>query len=385
MKNKNIYNILIIAFVLRFILLLINNYIFILPHGDGDAIAFERDAYLISISDYNLELKEYLSSGTEFFSLLLSFIYYFIGRQPLILGLFMVFLGTYLVQLVYKASLYLWNNFKFAKWAAWFTALFPLLMLESALVLREIPIMVLSVLGIIAFIKFWKYKQKRQIFNFILFIVLASLLHSGMIAIFIGYIIFLSLYSKSSNILTKIFSILLVLGTLYIMNQTEIGTNKFGGSFDNTFELLKKREQNKTKGGSKYPDWMRLSGTSSDLMLLPVRYVTFLFSPLFPWLVRSLWHTLGLIDAFLYLWLFFVIFKYRKILKYNETAKAILIMVLMTSLVFSLGVTNVGTATRHRAKIAPLLIIIASGMNKQQYQYYLQLLKSMLNKKKKIS
>ncbi len=383
MKNRNIYNILIIAFVFRFILLLINNYLFILPHGEGDAIAFERNAYLISISDYNLEIKQYLSSGSDFFSLLLSLIYYFTGRQPLILGVFIVLLGTYLVHLVYKACLLLWNNYKFAKRAAWFTALFPLLMLESALILREIPIIVFSVLGIIAFIKFWKYNKKLQLFNFFLFIIFATLLHSGMIAIFVGYIIFLSFYAKGSNILTKTFSILLVVGTLYIMNQTEIGTNKLGGTFDKSYEFLKKREQNETTGGSRYPDWMRLSGTRSDLMLLPVRYVTFLFSPLFPWLVRSLWHTLGLIDAFLYFWLFFMIFKYRKLLKNNETAKAILIMVLITSLVFSLGVTNVGTATRHRAKIAPLLIIIASGMNKHQLQYYLRLLKLIGNKRQK--
>jgi len=117
---------------------------------------------------------------------------------------------------------------------------------------------------------------------------------------------------------------------------------------------------------------MRLSGGSSDFIKIPVRYVTFIFSPFVPWLVRSIWHSVGLIDAFLYLWMFYLLYKYKRIFKFNETAKAILIMILLTILVFSLGVTNVGTAIRHRAKIAPLLIILASGMNKQQLLNYKQ-------------
>ncbi len=382
--KKSITNILLTAFIVRFILLLVNTYIFTLPQGEGDAISFENNAYLLSISDYQIDFFEYLSKGGKLYELLISFIYLVFGHLPLILGLFMVLLGVYLVYLVYKASLYLWNNYNTARKAAWATALFPMLMVESALILRELPIMIFTILGILSFIKFWKYRQHTKIIGFIIFTFIAALFHSGMLFMFIGFIFYINFNAKSSNFFTRIFSVALVIGALYIMNQTGIGTNKIGGSFDQSIELLKLREQYDTKGGSRYPDWMRLSGDGSDIVKIPLRYITFFFAPLFPWLVRSIWHTVGLIDALLYLFMFYRIYKYRKIFKYNDTAKAIFIMLLFTGLAFSLGGTNVGTAIRHRAKLAPLLIILAAGMNKQQLKYYQQQYAEYLKKYKKL-
>lgn len=368
--KKSIANILFIAFIVRFILLLLHNFVFTLPQGEGDANSFERNAYLLSISDYQIDVVYYLSHGSKLYELLISFIYVIFGHYPLILGLFMILLGVYLVHLVYKAALYLWNDYKIAHKAAWVTALFPLLMVESALTLREVPIMVFMMLGLISFIKFWKYKQHSKIFGFILFTFIAVLFHSGMLFLFIGFIFFINFNARGNNFFTRVFSILLVVGVLYFMNQTGIGTSKIGGSFDKSMEMLKTREQYETKGGSRYPSWTRLTGGSSDLLKVPVRYITFFFAPLMPWLVRSVWHSIGLIDAFLYLFMFYYVFKYRRIYKYNDTAKAILFMFLFTALVFSLGGTNVGTAIRHRAKLAPMLILLAAGMNKKELFFY---------------
>ncbi len=380
MKKNNLSTILLVAFVVRFILLLINNFIFILPQGGGDAKVFEAHAYYLSISDYDIDLLEYLTKGTKLYELLISFVYIVFGQQPLILGLFMVLLGVFVVYLTYKAALYLWEDKHIAEKAAWMTIFFPLLMVESALVLREVPIMFFLLLGIIAFIKFWKYKKRNKIIGFIFFVFLAALFHSGILFILVGFLFFINFNAKGSNFLTKTFSVILVVAALFVMNQTGIGTNKIGGSFDKSIELLQQREQYDVHGGSHYPEWMRLSGGSSDFIKIPVRYATFLFSPLLPWLVRSIWHTVGLIDALLYLLMFYQILKYRKIFKYNETAKAVFIMVLFTALVYSLGVTNVGTAIRHRAKLAPILIILAAGMNKQQLEYYKQKYTTFLKK-----
>ena len=382
MKKNKLYNILLIAFIFRFIILLINTYLFIFPQGEGDAITFERHAYFLSISDYDIDfIRDYLPHGDKLYELLLSFVYFFIGRNPLILGLLNVFLGTYLVFLVYKATFLLWNNKKIAIKSAWAMTLFPMVAVESGLILRELPIMIFSLLAIISFIKFWKYHKKTKIIGFILFTFIAALFHSGMLFILVGFILFINFQAKGSNFFTKIFSITLVVLALYIMNETGIGTNKIGGSFDKSIEMLQKREQYDVQGGSHYPEWMRLSGSSIDILKIPIRYITFLFSPLIPWLVRSIWHTIGLLDAFLYLYMFYLIFSNRKIFKFNETAKAIFIMILLTALVFSLGVTNVGSAIRHRAKISPLLIVLAAGMNKEQLQIYYQ---QYLEYKKKI-
>ena len=162
-----------------------------LPHGNGDALGFEHKAYLLSISNYNIDYFEYLTRGSSFFPLLCSFVYLIFGRQPFVLGLFIVVLGVWCVKLVHKASLLLFNDVIVAKKAAWIAALFPQFCLNSALIFREIPINFFLLLSIIAFIKYWKYSNKTSLFFFIIYGLFAIILHSGMFFIFFGLIIFL--------------------------------------------------------------------------------------------------------------------------------------------------------------------------------------------------
>jgi hypothetical protein len=48
--------------------------------------------------------------------------------------------------------------------------------------------------------------------------------------------------------------------------------------------------------------------------------------------------------------------------KQNRSALVLLIVMLALYLLFSLGVSNFGTAIRHRAKMSPLLLVIAAGL-----------------------
>jgi hypothetical protein len=106
-----------------------------------------------------------------------------------------------------------------------------------------------------------------------------------------------------------------------------------------------------------YPNWMRISGSVSDIWKRSIRFITFLFAPLIHFLVKSLDHILGLIDSIFYIYVFRKFYKNRKTLKNIEEYKFILTIILTLSLVFSLGVSNFGTAIRHRAMFAPLLLI----------------------------
>jgi hypothetical protein len=294
---------------------------------------------------------------------MLSFIYALIGRHPLVLELIMVFLGCYVVKLIYKASLLLWEDYSIARTAAWFGALFFNLILHSALILREIPVNVFLLLSIIAFIKYWKYSIKGQFIWFVIYGFLATMFHSGILFIFLGFLIFNFVFKKSSDKIKKSFSQkimmpLVIIGIILLVNSLGLGLSKFGGSLEEMSDQFNKMESLKTRGNSAYPNWMTLSGGFNDIWKAPIRYVAFLFSPFIPFLVKSDGHLIGLIDAFLYLFLLNRIFKNRISLKNNSTARGILVISLTLVLVFSLGVTNVGTAIRHRAKIAPLFIIL---------------------------
>lgn len=366
MKKKKIFGILIFGFLLRLFLLIINVYYFTLPQGGGDALVFEEHAFFLYRTDYlGIDYMEYFSSGARFLELMGSYVYQFTGREPLALGLIMVYLGTYSIFLTYKASYLLWGNITIAVRAALIVAVFPVLMLHSAIFLREIPVNVLLLLSIISFIKYWKFKRKKSIINFIFCVFFATLLHSGSFAILVGLVYFVVFSVKRVKKSIKMATLLILISALFIMNNTGFGLNKLGGSFDKSIELLQERENYELKGGSAYPTWLMMSGGLNDFWKIPLRNIAFLFSPLIPLTANSLWHMIGVLDSFLYLWMFYFFYRKREVFKSVDTAKGIITMMLFMIFVFSLGVSNVGTAIRHRAKIAPILIIVFVGLKKQ--------------------
>lgn len=358
-----ILGVVFFGFLLRLIFWCLNSFFFTLPNGGNDALTFEENAYWMYQSEYReLILVKLFTSGARLLEFLGSLVYYIFGREPLVLSFIMVLLGTYLVVLTYKATYLLWQKHKVAKKAAIFIAVFPNLMLHSALFLREVPVNIFIMLAIISFIKFWKYKMKRKIIPFLIFTFIAILFHSGSLAILIGFLYFIIFLSKKANIKIRLAAIVFIIPILYLLNSTGLGLSKFGGSIDGSLELLKQRESYELKGGSSYPSWMMMTGGVNDIWKIPVRFIAFIFSPLVPFLVNSTWHSIGLLDSLFYVSFFYVFYKKRYLLNENTTAKGIFFMMFFTIFIFSLGVSNVGTAIRHRAKIVPVLIMLSVGM-----------------------
>jgi hypothetical protein len=360
---KNLNQILFISFLLRFVFLVIDQYYITLPQGGFDAKVFEEMAYLISTSNYDSGFLYYISKGQNLLALIGSFIYYVFGRHPMMLGMLNVLLGVYMVKLVYRASLLLWKNNDIAKKAAWFTAIFPMLIVHSSLFLREIPVNVFLLLAIISFIKYWEYSINKHLFWFVFYAIVAAIFHNGIIFVLFGFIIVIVL-SKNKEIIKKrtVFTTLLapiiIIGFIYLINISGIAMDKFGGSFETAIEVFEQTEKRQSRGNTAYPDWLSITSISNEYWKFPVRVIAFMISPLFPFLVISPYHLLGLLDSLLYIILLKRIFNTRKLIKRSPGAKGVLIITLMLVFIFSLSVSNVGTAIRHRAKMLPLLIIL---------------------------
>ena len=362
-SKENITRILLIAFCLRFILLLVDQYLTTLPQGGRDAKVFEELAYSISMSKYDSGVLYYISSGQNLFALFGSFIYFVFGRQPLILGLLNVFLGVYLVKLVFRSSFLLWRDYKIAKKAAWIAAFFPTLALHSSLFLREIPINVFLLLAIISFIKYRQSYKTVNLFWLFFYVFIASMLHNGIIFIFFSFIVVI-IFQKNKDLkikltfFSRLFTALIIVFTIFMINYSGIAMNKIGGSFESSISVFELAEARESEGNTAFPSWLRISSISTEFWKIPLRVVAFIFSPFIPFLVKSPYHMLGLIDSILYLIIFMRIFSHRKFIKRISDAKSILIMTLLLTFIYSLSVSNVGTAIRHRAKFAPLLIIL---------------------------
>jgi len=92
---------------------------------------------------------------------------------------------------------------------------------------------------------------------------------------------------------------------------------------------------------------------------VPVRVIYFFFSPL-PWDISKYGHFVGFLDGVLYFIFLRLLWKKRKFVLQNPSSKILLSMLVVYVLVFSLGTGNSGTAMRHRAKIFPIIIVLAA-------------------------
>jgi uncharacterized membrane protein YeiH len=77
-------------------------------------------------------------------------------------------------------------------------------------------------------------------------------------------------------------------------------------------------------------------------------------------MVRGAVDILGFIDALLYAGLALLILKNWRNICRNTLTRVAVVFLAVGLIVFALGTANYGTAIRHRAKFAPLLIVVAA-------------------------
>src|SRR5690606_268956 len=102
-------------------------------------------------------------------------------RQPYALGLLMVLLGIGVIYLAYHAALELWQDTRMARMVAWGAALFPQLVLHSALFLREIPVSFCLAAATLCLIRYIKRSSLQYALWYAFWIAVGSLFHSGVI------------------------------------------------------------------------------------------------------------------------------------------------------------------------------------------------------------
>ena len=383
--------ILFIALAVRISVILLGHYFVTLPDSDGDSKSFEGNAWWQSLyPDFNFNLpvseqdlvphSNFLSlfnyfegPSAQFISFFLSIPYYFFGRSilmgqsiSLLLGIFSVFLG-------WKIATIIWDN-QIAKRAGWFMALFPSLILYSSLIMKEAYICFFLLVALYGIVGWVKTDNLKSVIIALTGFTGAIFFHGSLI---VGAIIFVLIFGfhNFKNIFIsltklrfnyKIFTFLLVfvvLSGLYVSNKIRV---PYLGSFEASTDiarLLHKTSIN-TRGETSWPEWLKINSPIEIIYKLPVRAIYFVFSP-FPWDVKKNRHIVGMIDAFLYLFLSYLIFSNREAIWKDRTSRIILIILLSYIFVYAVGVGNSGTAIRHRSKFVIMFILLAAPMIKK--------------------
>ena len=365
-------NILYVALTVRIIVLLIGYYVVPLPDSTGDASSFEGEAlrmFKTSTGFSNL-LSQYPGPGSNFIVWIIALLYLFFGESKLmaqslslLFGMGFVFLGWLLVRKI-------WDEHAALK-AGWVLALFPSLILYSCLTMREAYIsffLALALYGVVDWVRVGKYKS---IILALTGFIGAMFFHGAM---FLGAIIFFGIVMLSNfreifrrsifssnyikNLMISLF-IIISFGS-YFFGKFEIPKL---GSFKDIIQVerILIQTKNSTEGDASYPKWLIIDSPVELIYKGPIRMVYFVFSP-FPWNITKMSHLIGMMDAFFYMYLVYLIFLNQKTIRLDNTLKIILIILLVYILLFGIAVGNFGTGIRHRAKFVLIFILLAAPL-----------------------
>jgi len=371
--RPNIFRILFIALILRIVVMLIGHYLVDLPSSTADARSFERYAWSLAQSGFFNVMNNYTGPDSKFISWLIAIPYSLFGRSVLMAQSISLIFGMSSIYLGWKTAKIIWDV-QIANKVAWAIALFPSLILYSVLVLREVYIsffLLVALYGVVSWIKNNDFKSLILIF---LGFFAATFFHGAMLVgaltflTIIGVMSFISFLKllfkyriKMKNLM--VFLIFVILSSIYLSGKITV---TYLGSFESVSKIdnLLLKTDNSTRGEASYPEWTKVHSFNELFYKGPIRSLYFVFSP-FPWDVKKPYHLIGLLDAFLYMYLVFLIFQNRKIIWKDPALRVLLIILLSYLIVFGVGVGNFGTGIRHRTKFTIIFILLAAPLIKR--------------------
>ncbi|MDA7604995.1 hypothetical protein N8724_06340 [Candidatus Pelagibacter sp.] len=383
-KYPKVKIILLIAFLIRSILIIFEQYeLILLPESsmrDSDASDYERSARIISYcmqknaeicntSKYgSLNIFSFFKTNSLLISRIIGIFYTIFGESAMMAKGISVGLGTASVFLVYNLSMLLWDE-RSAQKAAWVAALFPSLILYSALILREVYVVFFLLIALVGIAKFMKKKTFISFLQISFGFLVVIQFHGP---VFIGAFVFIFLLNldliknQSKNLynfrVNKNFfplTLLLMMPViLYIFGYYKIPyLDAFSRVADLSF--LIERANIGIKDSSSYPSWMIINGYYDFLPKMIIKGLYFLYSP-FIWDIRYFSHLIVLLDAMAYIVLSGYVFLNWQVIWKNPVTRIFFIMFIVFVFVYGFGLGNFGTSFRHRSKFVVILIILAA-------------------------
>ena len=376
--------ILYVALILRTLLIVLSNHSISLPDSSGDAYWFEIQAYewsqlgfpnvLFVYGGWDPTFQKNVASSafnsSFFISYILAILYALTDRSVMLGQSISLLFGTLSVLMSWILAQKVWDNRTAIK-VGWFVALFPSLILYSALIMREVYVCFFLLVALNNVVNWSRTGSLKSFFLTIVSFLVTMIFHGGM---FVGLVIFLVIVflKNIKNLLRKLingrlitfksflsFTFLVALIAYYVANNIfipKIGTI----SEINTLkkEILRKNIVTH-RGAAKYPDWVIAKSETELIYKIPIKAMYFVFAP-FPWEIKKTSHLMGMFDSFLHIFLVYLIFRNRKVIWADPALRIILFILLTYLFVYGIAVGNFGTGLRHRAKFYCYFYIISS-------------------------
>lgn len=367
--------ILFVAFTFRMFAAVVNAYVVPLPDSTADARTFEIVAWEWAQGGVAEAIHQFTDPDSYLISWVLSVLYAATDRSLLMAQSVSLFFGMGSVVLGSLLTKELWGK-RVAIKAGWVLALFPTLILYSALVMREAYIWFFVLFALYGVALWARYGGFGYLCVAIAGFVGAAFFHGAMFVgalfflVYVGFRSLRRLLFSLSRVQVHIFSFVLILGVAvaflgYVssgISLPKLGTFQQAISSEQIMRVVDSRTHGSGgEQGASFPGWTVLSSAAEIPVKAPIRMAYFTFAP-FPWDVRTPAHLIGFFDGFLYIVLVFLIWRNRKAIWGNPATRAILFILVGYILVFSFGIGNFGTGLRHRAKFVAGFIILAAPL-----------------------
>jgi hypothetical protein len=341
------------------------SHIFTLPNSGADEMTYYYNAMS------NLVKDKSFTGYAQFFAWQAS-----IFGLSKIYGKFINVLFSISAILILRRTLFaLKSDYKVTLKTLALACFLPNFAILSSLLLRESIIILLVSVSAYYLVLWWRYNGIKDFAIAFAATVVAAWFHSGMIAYSLGL---LSLAAASRYTLSgRIFSFprlrtlaltaAVTAGVLLVLMNLNLGlTNYFRGA--NSLSDIVQIADAYEDGGSSYnANIVSNASTAGFIINTPSRMLFFMFSPV-PWNWRSVTDAIAfLFSSLFYGYVFFTAAPYVFTRKQRPTISGLFLIALLVLMMFGWGVSNSGTALRHRDKmVIHYLLMYALVSNEKQ-------------------
>lgn len=332
--------------------------IFSLPNSGADSEMFYLYASMVSENSALLGVQ--IQGGI--YSKVIGALFMFTGPQRLLGQYVNVLLGLSVVFIINDMLRLLQLNEDTVKKTVLLAALFPNSMIMSAIFLREIFPTFFVACSLWFFVKWYGQGKGAHIWMSLVMLGLAGMFHSGVLSLFFGYVFMFIFYDTERKAWLfshkSLFTFVLISAAAIFaysaLNQVLFSKFKNVEEWEDIYTVANRRA-----GDSRYLVGLTIHSPVQMALFGPVKALYFLFSPL-PTDWRGFMDIFTfLFDSLLYLTVLWKLATSRiKLRRQKPLVIAVALMITVSAFVFGLGVSNAGTAVRHRQKVLPVFLLL---------------------------
>lgn len=364
---------LLAALVVRVVVALAHRFFFIIPEGKADAVRFERTAWEWAQSGCG-NMGDHLNLGASYVhSWIVGNVYACTDRAPFVFQTINVILGVLTVLLIARIAERLWDRHSGSR-AAWVAAFFPMLIVYSAVQLREVWFTTFMLLGALFLVN---WVQRGSVFYLLVAgasFFITAIFHGGAVFGLLAIAFVLAVWAgrelirgaHTGRVKTPILLGALIIGSVGGIGVLLVDGLRFSSIGDPSrmmeqLDGLDERTARLAQGGAAYPSYM-IPSSGLETVLLTIPRMGYLLIGPPPWDVRSPSHLIGMLDGLFYLAVVVLLWRYRACWWYREDFRILIFVLIGMTLVYGWGASNFGTGIRHRAKLVGLLIALSAGL-----------------------